>query len=108
MVVEFLKVANVSNSFAVNLPPSVVFSVLELFQRRLEGQTRTMGLLLGTWTDDGMHVNIEECFPIPIVDLLNSESDGSSDDSSSQSLEVRLYRIRALFITFECFFNPLT
>ena len=60
---------SVNNSFKVTLPPSVVFSVLEFYQRRPEDQERVMGLLLGTWSDDGLQVEIEECFPIPFSDL---------------------------------------
>ena len=71
MVELFPKVANVSNSFEVALPPSVVFSILELYQRRLEDQSRVLGLLVGSWSDDGMQVSIEDCFPIPFVDMIS-------------------------------------
>jgi translation initiation factor 3 subunit F len=48
---------------AVNLNPVVLFSVLDHYMRRVEGQKRVIGTLMGTVVD-GV-VRVEYCFPVP-------------------------------------------
>jgi len=48
---------------AVNLNPVVLFSVLDHYMRRVEGQKRVIGTLMGTVVE-GV-VSVEYCFPVP-------------------------------------------
>ncbi len=45
-----------------HVQPVVLFSVLDHYQRRTEGQNRVIGTLLGTVT--GSTVEITNCFPV--------------------------------------------
>ena len=44
--------------------PTVVFSVLDHYVRRREGQGRIIGTLLGAISDDGV-VSVRSAFPVP-------------------------------------------
>ena len=44
--------------------PLVVFSVLDHYQRRNDGQTRVVGTLLGQQMENGV-VEIKQAFPVP-------------------------------------------
>jgi len=48
----------------VKVHPVVLFSILDHFMRRNEGQVRVIGTLLGSISDSGT-VEIKNCFPVP-------------------------------------------
>jgi len=59
----FLRSESDSGSVKVNLHPVVVFSILDHFIRRNEGQDRVIGTLLGRI--NGGVVDVVNCFPVP-------------------------------------------
>mmetsp|Transcript_30217 Transcript_30217/g.70059 ORF Transcript_30217/g.70059 Transcript_30217/m.70059 type:complete len:296 (+) Transcript_30217:130-1017(+) len=53
------------SSKLVKVHPSVLFSILDHFIRRPEGQKRVIGTLLGVTSDDGSTIEVVNCFAVP-------------------------------------------
>lgn len=51
--------------FTCVINPVVLFSILDHYLRRNEGQERVIGTLLGVRSDDGTEVEIRNCFNVP-------------------------------------------
>jgi JAB1/Mov34/MPN/PAD-1 ubiquitin protease len=47
------------------ISPVVLFSILDHYLRRNEGQSRVIGTLLGSRSDDGSEIEIKNCFNVP-------------------------------------------
>jgi hypothetical protein len=62
--------------------PLVVFSILDHYQRRNDGQTRVVGTLLGQQLDNGT-VEVKQAFPVPHQE---------EEESVSEILQSRLDR----------------
>ncbi len=70
-------------SFVVSVDPVVYLSVLDHYTRRSSDQV--VGALLGVRSEDGMEVEIRNCFPLPYSATAQEEGD---DESEEQQLVV--------------------
>lgn len=66
----FIEHTNRNITCTAKIHPVVMFSVLDHYMRRAEGQGRVIGTLLGSVSESGV-VEIKNCFPVP-----HSEKDG--------------------------------
>ncbi|KAJ3013619.1 hypothetical protein HKX48_005649 [Thoreauomyces humboldtii] len=62
-------VSSVPSSLQTSLGPVVLFSVLDHYLRRPEGQDRVLGALLGVRSEDGSQVDIRSCFPLGTTEV---------------------------------------
>lgn len=49
----------------VSVNPTVLLSVIDHYTRRQEDQDRVIGTLLGVRGEDGNHIEVRNCFPVP-------------------------------------------
>ncbi|KAI9295865.1 Mov34-domain-containing protein [Neoconidiobolus thromboides FSU 785] len=65
--------ANINGRSNITLPPTlnvkvhpvVLFSILDNYLRRQEGQDNVIGTLLGVRSDDATTIEVRSCFPVP-------------------------------------------
>jgi len=74
-----------SGDVTCKVHPAVIFTILDHFSRRNEGQTRVIGTLLGEETD-GV-VEIKNCFPVPHNELAEEGGDGDTQYQVAVDME---------------------
>jgi len=76
------------SSRLVKIHPSVLFSIIDHFIRRPEGQTRVIGTLLGYSTDT--HVELVNCFAVPHSEKQDEVAVGQTFNKNMCSLHTRV------------------
>ena len=68
-----------SASASTSIHPVVLFSIIDHYIRRTESSQRVYGVLLGVRSDDGLEIELRNCFPLPVTEKNASGPANGSD-----------------------------